>query len=53
MSPFELVLGRQPMTPLDVAKQKTQGKCPAAYHYVREKQEVLAKAQDSLRKAQK
>ncbi|KAH0651782.1 hypothetical protein KY284_031694 [Solanum tuberosum] len=27
MSPFEIVLGRQPMTPLDVAKTKNQGKC--------------------------
>lgn len=30
MSSFEIVLGRQPMTALDVAKTKNQGKCPAA-----------------------
>lgn len=27
---FEIVLGRKPMTALDVAKTKNQGKCPAA-----------------------
>ncbi|WMV13450.1 hypothetical protein MTR67_006835 [Solanum verrucosum] len=31
MSPFEIVLGRQPVTPLDVANTKNQGKCPVAY----------------------
>ena len=52
MSPFEIVLGKQPMTPLDVAKSKNQGKCPAAYRVARDRLEMLSEAQDSLRKAQ-
>ncbi|KAG5620468.1 hypothetical protein H5410_005686 [Solanum commersonii] len=32
-SPFELVLGMQPMTPLHVATQKSHRICPAAYRY--------------------
>ncbi|XP_069151856.1 uncharacterized protein [Solanum lycopersicum] len=51
MSPFEIVLGRQPMTPLDVAKSKNQGNCPAAYRIARDTLEMLSEAQDSLRKA--
>ncbi|KAG6526884.1 hypothetical protein ZIOFF_008971 [Zingiber officinale] len=50
-SPFEIVLGEQPTTPMEIAKQKSGGKCPAAYRYAREKQELLEEAQDSLRKA--
>ncbi|KAG6506505.1 hypothetical protein ZIOFF_031829 [Zingiber officinale] len=38
-SPFEIVLGEQPTTPMEIAKQKSGGKCPAAYRYAREKQE--------------
>ena len=53
MSPFEIVLGRQPMTPLDVAKSKNQEKCPAAYRVARDRLEMLSEAQDSLRKAQR
>ena len=53
MSPFELVLGQQPATPTEVAKQRTGGKCPATYRYARERQEMLEEAQDSLRKAAK
>ena len=52
MIPYEIVLGRQPMTPLDVAKSKNQGKCPA-YRVERERLEMLNEAQDSLRKAQR
>ena len=44
MSPFEIVLGRQPMTPLDVAKSKNQGKCPATYMVARDKPEMLSQA---------
>ncbi|KAG6474774.1 hypothetical protein ZIOFF_068713 [Zingiber officinale] len=51
MSPFEIVLGEQPTTPMEIAKQKYGGKCPAAYRYAREKQELLEEAQGSLRKA--
>ena len=53
MTPFEIVLGKQPMTPLDVAKSKNQGKCPAAYRVARDRLEMLSEAQDSLRKAQR
>ncbi|KAH0655292.1 hypothetical protein KY285_030174 [Solanum tuberosum] len=48
---FELVLGMQPNTSLEVAKSKFQGKCPTSYRYARGKQEKLDEAQDSLRKA--
>ena len=41
------------MTPLDVAKSKNQGKCPAAYMVARDRLEMLSEAQDSLRKAQR
>ncbi|KAG6510926.1 hypothetical protein ZIOFF_028973 [Zingiber officinale] len=50
-SPFEIVMGEQPTTPMEIAKQKSGGKCPAVYRYAREKQELLEEAQDSLRKA--
>ena len=53
MSPFEIVLGKKPMTPLDVAKSKNQGNCPAAYRIARDTLEMLSEAQDSLRKAQR
>ncbi|KAG6479323.1 hypothetical protein ZIOFF_062786 [Zingiber officinale] len=46
-SPFEIVLGEQPTTPMEIAKQKSGGKCPAAYRYAREKQELLEEAQDN------
>ena len=52
MNPFEIVLGKQPMTPLDVAKSKNQEKCPAAYRVARDRLEMLSEAQDSLSKAQ-
>ena len=53
MSPFEIILGRQPMTPLDVAKSKNQEKCPAAYRVARDRLEMSSEAQDSLCKAQR
>ncbi|KAG6515906.1 hypothetical protein ZIOFF_026344 [Zingiber officinale] len=46
-NPFEIVLGEQPTTPMEIAKQKSGGKCPAAYRYAREKQELLEEAQDN------
>ena len=53
MSPAELAFGHQPLTPLEVAKQKSQGVCPAAYRFAREKQELIEQAQESLAKAQR
>ncbi|KAH0693736.1 hypothetical protein KY285_020833 [Solanum tuberosum] len=53
MGPFEIVLGKQPMTPLNVVKSKNQGKCLAAYRVERDRLEMFSKAQDSLRKAQR
>ena len=50
-SPFELATGQQPLTPHEVAKQKSQGRCPAAYRYVREKQERAEEAKDILAKS--
>ena len=49
---FELVLGQQPLTPMEVAKQRTGGKCPTAYWLARDRQEMLEEALDSLAKAQ-
>ena len=51
MSPFEIVLGKQPMTPLDVAKSKNFGRCPAAHRVAKDRLEMLSEAQDSLRRA--
>ncbi len=51
MSPFELATGQQPLTPHEVAKQRTGGKCPAAYRFARSKQEMLEEATDSFAKA--
>jgi hypothetical protein len=50
-SPFELALGYQPLTPSEVALQKKEGPCPAAYRFARNKHEMLEEAQDSLAKA--
>jgi ribosomal protein L21E len=53
MSPAELAFGQQPLTPIEVAKQKTGGQCPAAYKFALEKQELIEQARDSLAKAQR
>jgi hypothetical protein len=53
LSPFELVLGMQPQTPTEIAVQKTRGRSPTAYRFVRERQELFEQAQDSLRRARK
>ena len=50
-SPFELATGRQPLTPQEIALQKSGGICPAAYRFARNQQEMLEEAQDSLHKA--
>jgi len=52
-SPFELVLGVQPNTPLYLAKSKSQGNYHVAYKYAWDKQEMLDEVQDSFRKAAK
>ncbi|KAF3662453.1 hypothetical protein FXO37_12442 [Capsicum annuum] len=52
-SPFELVLGMQPMALLEVVTLKSHGICPAAYRYAKDKHDMLVEAPDSLRKAQK
>ena len=52
-SPFELATGQQPFTPHEVAKQKSQGKCPAAYRYARERQDRAEEAKDVLAKSQR
>ena len=53
MSPFELATGQQPLTPHEVAKQKSQGRCPAAYRFARANQERTDEAKDCLTKAVK
>ena len=50
-SPCEVAFGHQPLAPLEVAKQKTGGRCPAVYYYARERQEMLDQARYSLNKA--
>ena len=51
MSPAEIVFGRQLLTPHEVAKQKSQGVCPAAYRFAQDRTELLELARDSLGKA--
>ncbi|KAH7845877.1 hypothetical protein Vadar_006951 [Vaccinium darrowii] len=53
LSPFELATGQQPLTPHEVARTRTGGRCPAAHRFAREKQELLLEARDSLSKAAK
>ena len=53
MSPFEIFLGKQPITPLDFAKSKNQGKCPVAYMVVSDRLEMLSESKNSLHKAQR
>ena len=51
MSLAEIVFGKQPLTPHEVAKQKSQGKCPTTYRFARDKTELIEQARDSLAKA--
>lgn len=53
MSPVEVALGQQLMTPLEVAKQEIQGECLAAYRFIREKSELIEEATNNLFKAQR
>ncbi|KAG8374925.1 hypothetical protein BUALT_Bualt10G0046300 [Buddleja alternifolia] len=53
MSPFELVYELQPMTPHEIAAQRTGGKSPVAYHFAMAKQDLLEEAKDILSKAQR
>ena len=46
-------MGQQPLTPHEVARTRTGGRCPAAYRFARAKQELLEEARDSLTKAAK
>ena len=52
-SPFELANGQQPLTPYEVARQKSGGSCPTTYRFVRTKQKILEEARDSLNKVAK
>ena len=51
MSPFELAMGQQPLTPHEIANQHSGGKCLAAYRFAIAKQELMQEAHDSLLKA--
>ena len=51
MSPFELAMGWQPRTPLDVAKQRVGGDSPAAHLLAISRQEMFDEAWESLDKA--
>ena len=51
MTPTELVMGQALSTPHEIAKQKSQGICPAVYRFARDKMELLEQARDSLAKA--
>ena len=53
LSPFELILGKQPQTPAEIAVQKTGGRSPATYRFAKERQELFKQAQDNLRRAGK
>jgi hypothetical protein len=53
MSPSELAFGQQPLASHEIATQKTGGKCHAAYHFARKRQELLQQANDSLTKVQR
>jgi hypothetical protein len=49
----KLVFAQQPLASHEIVAQKTGGKCPVAYRFVRERQELLQQANDSLAKAQR
>ena len=51
MSPFELAMGWQPRTPLDVAKQRVGGESPTTHRLAISRQEMFDEAQESLEKA--
>ena len=41
ISPFELAMGQQPLTPHEIAKQHLGGKCLATYKFAINKQELM------------
>ena len=41
MSPFEVAMGQQPLTPYEISKQCSGGKCPATYRFAIAKQEMM------------
>ena len=43
-------MGQALSTPHEIAKQKSQGSCPAAYRFARDKTELMEQARDSLDK---
>ena len=53
MSPFEVAIGFQPSTPLDVLVYKQPGRSmnPTAYKFSKTQQDLLDEAQDSLERA--
>ena len=53
MSPFEVAIGFQPRTTLDVlvSKQPSRSVSPAAYKFAKSRQDLLYEAQDNLKKA--
>ena len=50
MSTFELAMGQQPLTPNEIAKQRSGGRCPVTYKFAIAKQKLMQEAQDSLLK---
>ena len=50
-SPFEVATGYQPLTPQEVALQGRGIKCPAAFRFARERQDLFEDAVDSLAQA--
>ena len=53
MSPFEVAIGFQPRTPLDVLVTEQPGRSvsPAAYKFAKSQQDLVDEARDSLEKA--
>ena len=53
MSPFEVAIGFQPRTPLDVRVTEQSGRSvsPAAYKFAKSQQDLVDEARDSLEKA--
>lgn len=50
-NPFELAIGQQLVTPLEVAQQFTGGDCPSAYRVAKSRQEMMEEARESLEKS--
>ena len=51
VSPFELAMGWQPRTPLDVAKQQVREDSPTTHRLAISRQEMFDEARESLKKA--